>query len=120
MNHLTEQFAYKVVLEVLEMWPQCRLVHSKPRHSQSQRSVERANQDVEALLACWLKDNQSTKWSEGLRFIQWQKNTCYHSGIGRSPYEAFYGQTPHLGLAASNLPEELQEILRDNPVGGGA
>jgi hypothetical protein len=105
------EFANKVVNNVLEMWPECRLVHGKPRHSQSQGSVERANRDVEALLACWQKDNQCIKWSEGLRFIQWQKNTRYHSGIGRSPYEAFYGQKPHLGLAASNLPEEVQKEL---------
>ena len=105
------EFANKVVNNLLEMWPECRLVHGKPRHSQSQGSVERANRDVEALLACWQKDNQCTKWSKGLRFLQWQKNTRYHSGIGRSPYEAFYGQKPHLGLAASNLPEEVQKEL---------
>lgn len=105
------EFANKLVQNVLELWPNCRLVHGKPRHSQSQGSVERANRDVEAILACWQKDNNCTKWSEGLRFVQWQKNTRHHSGIGRSPYEAFYGQKPQLGVAAYNLPEEAQSNL---------
>ena len=38
--------------EVLKMWPGLKMVDGKPRHSQSQGSVERANRDVENLLAC--------------------------------------------------------------------
>ena len=71
-------------------------------------SVERANRDVEEILACWQKNNKCTKWSEGLRFVQWQKNIRHHSGIGRSPYEAFYGQKPQLGVSTWNLPEEIE------------
>ena len=56
------------------MWPECHIVHGKTRHSQSQGSVERANQDIENKLASWMKDNNTTKWSEGLRFIQFSKN----------------------------------------------
>lgn len=32
------------------MWKGLKIVHGKPRHSQSQGSVERANQHVEKLL----------------------------------------------------------------------
>ena len=56
------------------MWPECHIVHGKPRHSQSQGSVERANQDIENKLASWMKDNNTTKWSDGLRFIHFSKN----------------------------------------------
>ena len=35
------EFANKVVKEVLNMWPDCKFVHGKPRHSQSQGSIER-------------------------------------------------------------------------------
>jgi hypothetical protein len=44
----------------------------RPRHPQSQGSVERANVDVKEMLATWLSENNSTQWSEGLRFIQWR------------------------------------------------
>ena len=40
------EFANKVVKEVVQMCPECKLVHGKPHHSQSQGSVERANMDV--------------------------------------------------------------------------
>jgi IS30 family transposase len=40
------EFVNKVVTEVVARWPACKIVHGKPRHSQSQGSVERANRDV--------------------------------------------------------------------------
>jgi hypothetical protein len=46
------------------------IVHGRPRHPQSQGSVERANVDVKEMLATWLSENNSTPWFEGLRFIQ--------------------------------------------------
>lgn len=69
------------------MWLQLKIVHGKPRHSQSQGSVERANRDVQDILRAWMSDNKSNKWSEGLRFCQFQKNSSYHSGIKQSPFE---------------------------------
>ena len=89
------------------MWPECKLVHGKPRHSQSQGSVERANQDVEAILAFWQKDNNTKHWSEGLSFIQWKKNNRFHKGIGRSPYEAVFGCKSRLGIHSLNIPDNL-------------
>ena len=41
------------------MWPGCKLVHGKPRHSQSQGSVDRVNRDVEDILACWMRENNA-------------------------------------------------------------
>ena len=94
------------------MWPECKMVHGKPRHSQSQGSVERANRDIEAILACWMKDNNSTQWSQGLRFVQWKKNTRFHSGIGRTPYEAMYGQKARLGVDQNSVPEEVLDGMQ--------
>ena len=41
------EFANQLMKSLLEYWPGCKLVHGKPRHSQSQGSVERANRDLE-------------------------------------------------------------------------
>ncbi|KAL4127210.1 hypothetical protein QTP88_011401 [Uroleucon formosanum] len=41
----------------------CYDVHGKPRHSQSQGSVKRANQDIENMIATWLQDNNTRRWS---------------------------------------------------------
>ena len=108
--------------EVAALWPDCKIVRGKPCHSQSQGSVERANQDIESILACWMKDKLSNKWSESLRFVQWMKNNLrLHSGIGRSPYKAMFGKDPHVGLSDLNIQgdlinnitseEDLEEIL---------
>jgi hypothetical protein len=77
----------QVIDELTIMWPGLKIVHGKPRHSQSQGSVERANQDVRDMLIAWQKQNQTKKWSEGLRFVQFQKNSSHHVGIKRSPYK---------------------------------
>lgn len=82
-------------------------MHGKPRHSQSQGSVERANQDVENMLATWLTDNKTNKWSEGLKFIQFMKNRSLHHGIKCSPYEAMFGTWAKIGLKSTSLPESI-------------
>lgn len=97
------EFCNEVIREVSSLWSDIKLVNGRPRHSQSQGLVERANRDIEDMLICWLKDNQTTKWSEGLRFVQYMKNSSFHRGINRSPYEAMFGQTPKLGLKSKSI-----------------
>ena len=104
------EFASRVIKDVVKLWPGCKMVHGKPRHSQSQGSVERANQDVENILACWLKDNNTTKWADGLQHVQWAKNNRFHSGINRTPYSAMFSKEKH-GLNSLNLPNEILETL---------
>ncbi|XP_060861774.1 KRAB-A domain-containing protein 2-like [Metopolophium dirhodum] len=102
------------------MWKDLKIVHGKPRHSQNQGSVERANKDVENMLASWLQDNKTKKWSNGLKFVQSMKNRVYHHGTKHSQYEAMFGTPPKIGLTSSLLPvnmiaklkiEELQVAL---------
>ena len=78
----------------------------RPRHSQSQGSVERSNQDVQDMLIAWLSDNTKT-WSEGLRFIQSKKNRALYSGIKTSPYEAMFGTAQRIGFGDSLLTEDM-------------
>eukprot|EP00102_Acyrthosiphon_pisum_P016036 XP_008186840.1 PREDICTED: KRAB-A domain-containing protein 2-like [Acyrthosiphon pisum] len=105
------EFCNELINSLREMWPDLNIVHGKPRHSQSQDSVERANQDIENILTTWMQDNNTNKWSEGLRFVQFMKNKAYHSGIKRSPYNAMFGTDPKTGLTSSILPHTiLQEI----------
>ena len=41
-----KEFSNKIVTHVVSIWPGCKLIHGKARHSQSQGSVERCNRDV--------------------------------------------------------------------------
>ncbi|XP_011165453.1 KRAB-A domain-containing protein 2-like [Solenopsis invicta] len=94
------------------MWPDFKIVHGKPRHSQSQGSVERANQDIENMLSTWMETNQLSKWSEGLKFIHAMKNRAYHEGIKCSPYEAMFGSPMKMGIATSAIPKDMIGLLR--------
>ena len=40
------EFVNSIILELVLMWPSLKIVNGKPRHPQSQGSVERANKDV--------------------------------------------------------------------------
>ncbi|XP_068129756.1 SCAN domain-containing protein 3-like [Hyperolius riggenbachi] len=106
-----KEFVSHVINELKSMWPELKLVHGKPRHSQSQGSVERANQDVQNMMMTWMQSNESTHWAESLRFIQFMKNRSFHQGIHQSPYEAMFGCTAKVGLSTSNLPKEIVDKL---------
>jgi hypothetical protein len=63
------------------MWNDIKIVHGKLRHSESQGSIEQAKQDVESMLETWMETNNTTKWSEGLRFLQVMKSRGYRERI---------------------------------------
>lgn len=64
------EFVAKVISELVAMWPHCRIVHGRPRHPQTQGSVERANGDIENSLRSWMMENSSTNWSRGCYEVQ--------------------------------------------------
>jgi hypothetical protein len=96
------EFVAEVVKELRIIWPDMIIVHGRPRHPQSQGSVERSNQDVSSMIYNWMRDNKSKKWPLGCYMVQSQKNNRYHSGIKMTPYVALFGQKPRVGL--NNLP----------------
>jgi len=61
------------------MWGDVKIVHGKPRHSQTQGSIERVNRDVEEILSSWMTDNKSKDWPMTLKFVQFQKNRALNS-----------------------------------------
>ena len=75
------EFVNRVILHLKELFPGLILVRGKPRHSQSQGSVERANQDVEKLIACEQKQHNTSNWRTLLPLIQMKKNSTHHRTI---------------------------------------
>ena len=104
------EFVNEVVHRMLEDF-NIKMVNGKPRHSQSQGSVERGNKDIEDLLFTWQRTNNTSKWAEALPTIQFMKNTRHHRGIGMSPYQAFFGMKPRLGLGNLNLDKEVTDNI---------
>lgn len=67
---------------------------------------------MENILATWLQDNKTKKWSEGLKFVQLMKNQSLHHGIKCSPYEAMFGCSTKIGLKSSVLPISIINKLK--------
>jgi hypothetical protein len=107
------EFTAKIIEDFRSLWPELKIIHGTPRHPQSQGSVERGNGDIKDMLRCWLQDNNTNKWSVGLKFVQFQKNRAFHSGIGRSPYEALFGCPAKVGRNSSSIPKELLQTFTD-------
>jgi len=46
-----QEFVNCVIDKLKQLWPECVIVHGRPRHPQSQENIKRANQDVEHMLS---------------------------------------------------------------------
>ena len=100
-----------VITDLSEMGAGLKLVLGKPRHSQSQESIEQANRDIEDMSTTWLQSNSIIHWDGGLRFVQVMKNRAFHQGIKCSPCEAMFGQPMKVGLKTSNLPDDATDDI---------
>ncbi|XP_025203780.1 KRAB-A domain-containing protein 2-like [Melanaphis sacchari] len=61
---------FAIITNLNEMWGDIKIiVHGKPRHSQTQASVERVNRDIEQILGCWMVENKSKNWPMALKFV---------------------------------------------------
>ena len=76
------------------MFPGCTMIHGRPQHSQSQVSVERANQDVQNALITWTERNKCSNWSKALPMVQMMLNGRIHSATKSLPYKLVYGTDP--------------------------
>ena len=63
------------------------------------------------MIISWTHENNNTHWSEGLRFVQFQKNRSYHRTIDQSPYSVLFGSDPNVGLSSSAIPKEILDTL---------
>ena len=92
------EFFSKVIQNLEAMWPGLKIIHGRPRHSQSQGRVERLNRTFNEMLNKWLADNPGKTWKEGVGFLQWQHNTRLQEGFSTVPYKAAYGIALFFGL----------------------
>jgi hypothetical protein len=76
---------------------------------------QRLNQTMETYLRCFVNACPS-KWSDWLSLAEFWYNGCFHSAIGRSPFEALYGYAPrHFGIQedTSVAVPDLSSWLRE-------
>jgi len=65
------------------------------------------------MLVVWLADNDTTDWTVGIKFEQFQKNLAHHSGINCSPYSAMFGCEAKIGLTFSALHTEVIATMQN-------
>jgi hypothetical protein len=73
---------------------------------QSQGSIERANFDINKMIATWMRENQSLKWKIACKFVQLQKNHSHHTGNKCTPYKAVFGIETPMSLDSTDVPKE--------------
>ena len=58
------EFTASIISQLKDLWPECKIVHGKPRHSQSQGSVERASADIKDMTVTWMRENSCKDWNK--------------------------------------------------------
>lgn len=68
-------------------------------HPQTNNQVERAKQELEAVLHCVASSNQST-WNAQLAWVEYAQNSNTSAATGISPFEESLSYQPPLLVAA--------------------
>ena len=101
------EFKNSLLLNILnENWPSTKIIHGKPRHPETQGSVERANQDIKRHFTAMMFENSDNSWVKYVRQVQYKKNTNFHSTIGMTPFQALVHRKPPQGLIELGIPIE--------------
>ncbi|KRY82754.1 KRAB-A domain-containing protein 2 [Trichinella pseudospiralis] len=110
------EFVNSLITELKCLWPETNFINGRPHHPQSQGKVEQLNDIVKEKLAIWMRDNDSDKWSLGLKFVQWQINISVDAITKQSPYLLMFGQEPRVGMDADLIPKSLVNapIMEEN------
>jgi transposase InsO family protein len=75
---------------------------SSSYHPETDGQTERVNQCLEGYLRCF-GHACPTRWIKWLTLAKYWYNTSFHSALGKSPFEVFYGRSPRqLGLSSVN------------------
>jgi hypothetical protein len=108
-------FRKEMLCILRETWPDLNIIYEKSQHRKSQKNIEHTKQDVENILITWMQDNMTSKWSEGLRFVQFIKNKVHYLGTKKSSFNEMFGTDPQTHLSSNILSDKvLQEITLEN------
>ena len=97
------EFKNKTMRELVNDWPgECKIVHSRPRHPQTNGLVEQSNGTVKTMLSAMMiqigLDKEASKdWPTLLPRVMFNLNTQRHSATKYSPYHLAFKQLPNLG-----------------------
>ena len=65
-----------------ENWPSTKIIHGKPRHPETQGSVERTNQDIKRHFTAMMFENSSNSWVKYVRQVQYKRTPAFTARLG--------------------------------------
>ena len=97
------EFQYIILASMIrELWPGCKIVHGKPRHPESQCSVERVNREIKKVLGSLMRKAYNPCWVTYVHLAQHSINKSPHSTLeNRIPYRVLFGRGPVKDLKIS-------------------
>ena len=99
----------KILLQ--ESFPQVKVVHSRPRHPQTNGLIERGNQTLEARIAAYkLEYGNDWSWSQHLEKIVYEINTSYCRVLKATPFKLMFNKSAHPQNILEN-DEEIDEAI---------
>ena len=106
------EFINSVISELKVLWPTVTIINGRPRHPQSQGSIERTHEDLKPMINSWCKENNTKDWPTALKFVTLSKNCRPHKTLGnKSPYEVVFAVTPKFGFDTTKLPEKIKDAM---------
>ena len=80
------EFTNSVISELKMLWPTVLIINGRPRHPQSQGSIERTHEDLKPMINSWCTENKTKDWPTALKFVTLAKNCRPHKTLGnKSP-----------------------------------
>jgi hypothetical protein len=111
------EFTDRILQEIFVLWPGLTIIHGRPRHPESQGSVERANCDVERMIRAWLLDKKNNNKPSGFAMacfeISMKKTSRRNSTINDIPYKLVFGQDIMTCMDDLSLGEDICGKITD-------
>ena len=93
---------------IRDLRPKCKIIQGKPRHPQSQGSVERINQEIKLVIGSKMGKSNDDCWVKYIPIVQHSINTSPHSTLqGNSSYRILFGRVPVKGMENFGIPDEM-------------
>lgn len=108
-NNGTE-FCIEIIKEIKALWPELKIVHDN--ELKQDNNLENVAEDIKNMLGTWMQDNNSSKWSLGLKFVQFMKNRTFRYGVKRNPYESTFGYVPQAQISTTSLQNIVSDRIR--------
>lgn len=90
-------------------------------HSQTDGQTKRVNQCLEVYLR-WMAFQEPKHWMAWLAWAEWWYNSCYHTSLKTTPFQALYGLPPpqinEMAIPGSMTPQVQGELLEKGTILG--